>query len=210
MPTDGCCCRTSRTRTGEAATVPSRAAAKATYKALNKLADQKISKKGFNEYIGTKFSDVIQSLHKKSGIPKYKLITLYEEVYASKISSMKCYCKNLLKKLKGIKIIILTNNHRKSVEKACKHFKIKYDLLIANENMKKDETKHDVIKKAMKTLKSEEAIYVGDHINDVKEAHKAGIKAVIVPTGVFKKLYMKRYHPDFMISSLDKLTELIK
>ena len=76
--------------------------------------------------------------------------------------------------------------------------------------MKQDETKHDVIKKAMKSLKPSEAIYVGDHINDVIEAHKAGIKAVIVPTGVFKKLYMKRYHPDYMLSSLNKLIDIIE
>ncbi|MBW2995938.1 HAD family hydrolase [Candidatus Woesearchaeota archaeon] len=190
--------------------VNSRAGAKATYRALWKLTNQKTSKRGFQKYVGSKFSDMINSLHKKSGIPKQKLINVYEEVYAANIPKMKFYGKTLLPKLKGIKIIILTNNHRKSVIKACRHFKIRYNLLVASEDMKKDEKKHDIIKKAMKSLKSSEAVYVGDHINDVIEAHKAGIKAVIVPTGVFKRMYIKKYHPDFMIPNLNKLIEIIE
>ena len=82
--------------------------------------------------------------------------------------------------------------------------------MVASDDMKKDENKHDIIKKAIKSKPSSESIYVGDHINDVIEAHKAGIKAVIVPTGVFKRMYIKRYHPDFMIPNLNKLTEIIE
>jgi len=124
---------------------------------------------------------------------------------------MKFYGKKLLPKLKGIKIIIITNNNRKAVKQACKYFKIKYNLLIANEDMKKNQRKHNAIKKTLKKLKlePEQTFYVGDHINDITEAHKAGIRSVIVTTGVFKKPYIKKHHPDFIISDINKVLKLI-
>jgi len=185
---------------------------KASYKALSKLTNQKPTKKGFQEYVGSRFSEMIERLHKESGISKKKLIQTYLKAYKSKIPKMKYYGKKVIPKLKDKKIIILTNNYRKAVKETCKHFNIKYDKLITDNEMKKDQKKHDAIIKTIKklNLKKSEAIYVGDHINDVKEAHKAGIRSVVVPTGVYKKSYLKKFHPDFLVPSLKKLPEIIK
>ena len=192
--------------------VNSTAGAKATYYGLWKKAGLKTSKKGYQQYVGSRFKDVVEDLHEKSGMSKKKIIDEFNKLYIKKIPKMKFLAKGLFYKLKNVKKMIITNNNRTAVEAACKYFGIKYDKLIADDNMAKDERKHDAILKNIKKLgiKKSEAMYVGDHVNDVKEAYKAGIKSVIVPTGVFKKLYIKRYNPDFMISSLKKLPKLIK
>ena len=58
-------------------------------------------------------------------------------------------------------------------------------------------------------LKKSEVLYVGDVITDVIESHKAGIKSVVVPTGFMKKIYIKRAHPDFFVSNINKVADLI-
>ncbi|MBD3249125.1 HAD hydrolase-like protein [Candidatus Woesearchaeota archaeon] len=193
--------------------VDSRPAVKATYKRLSKLIGKKPTKKGFQEYVGSRFSEVIEKLHKESGIPKKKLIDVYHKTYIGNVSKLRYYGKSLVSKLnkKGITIIILTNNHKETVKKSCDHFNIRYNKLIADKDMKKGEKKHDAIKKELKSMRlnPSEALYVGDHINDIKEADKAGISSVIVPTGVFKKLELKRHNPDLIIPSLNKLAKVI-
>ncbi len=185
---------------------------KASYRALCKLTNQKPTKKGFERYVGSRFSETIDRLHKESNIPKKKIIQTYLKAYKSKIPNMKYYGKKIIPKLKDRKIIILTNNYKKAVKAACRHLNIKYDRLITDQDMKKDQKKHDAIIKTLNklNLKKSEAVYVGDHINDVKEARKAGIISVIVPTGVYKKSYLKKFHPDFLLPSLKKLPKIIK
>lgn len=192
--------------------VNSRPGAKATYKALWKLTNQKTSKKGFQAYVGSRFSEMVDELNKRSGVSKKTIISTFNRIYASKIPKMKFYGKKLFPKLREVKVIILSNNTKTAIKKVCSYYNIKYYALYADEDMAKNETKANAISRTLRRLKlnRSEALYVGDHINDVIESHKAGIKAVIVPTGVFKKLYIMRYHPDFMISSLNKLTKLLK
>lgn len=186
--------------------------AKATYYSLCRITKQNPTRNGFKQYVGTRFSKMIDNLHNLSGTPRKELTDAYNNIYESKIPEMRFYGKDLFPKLKGIKIAILTNNNGDAVKKVCKYFKIRYDYLIADENMEKDDKKHNAVIKLLKKLKFKhsEALYVGDHINDVIEAHRAGIKSVIVPTGVFKKLYIMKYHPDFMVSSINKVEELVK
>ncbi|MBD3354461.1 HAD-IA family hydrolase [Candidatus Woesearchaeota archaeon] len=185
---------------------------KASYKALSKLTDKKPTKKGFRKYVGSRFSEMIERLHKESDISKKKLIQTYLKAYRSKIPKMKYHGKKIIPMIKDKKIIILTNNYKKAVKAVCRYFNIKYDKLITDQDMKKYQKKHDAMIKTLKRLdlKKSEAVYVGDHINDVKEAHKAGIKSVIVPTGVYKRSYLKKFHPDFLLPSLKKFPKIIK
>lgn len=195
--------------------VDTRASAKATYIMFSRMIHKKPTKKGFQHYVGSRFSDIIDYYHKESNIPKNRLTSLFIKKYSSNYDKMTFYGKNLLNKLnrtKAQKIIVLSNNNKQAVKNICNHFNIRYNRLIANEDMKKGEKKHNAILKAIKRMKikKSEAIYVGDHINDVIEAHKAGIKSVIVPTGIYKKFYIMKFHPDFMISDLNKLAEMLK
>ena len=195
--------------------VDTRASARATYLMFSKIIHKKPTKRGFQKYVGSKFSDIINFYHKESNIPKSKLTDLFIKKYSSNYSKMTYYGRQLFKRLnksKAQKIIILSNNNKQAVKNICKHFNIRYDKLIANEDMKKSEKKHNAILKTIKKLKikKSEAIYIGDHINDVIEAHKAGVKSAVVPTGMFNKIYIKKYHPDFMISSLNRVIDLIE
>lgn len=182
----------------------------ASYNAVCKEAGIKTSKKGFQKYVGSRFSSMVNEFHEISKVPKQKLILTYLHAYNNSIPKMKQYGKNLLDKLKTKKIII-TNNTRKAAEKAVDYFDISYDFMITDEDMKKNEKKHDAMKRVLKKLKLKhsEALYVGDHINDVIEAHKSGIKSVIVPKGVFSKTYLKKFHPDFLLNNIDEVSRLI-
>ena len=187
--------------------VNSRAGARASFKALSKL-DKEIS---FKQYMGLKFSDVINHFHKKTGITKNKINDIFCESFLGELDSMKFYASGLFPKLKRKKIVIITYNTRRVVSKIAKHFGIKYDLMITDDDFGKNEGKHTGILNALKKfkLKKNGVLYVGDHIVDVIEAHKAGIKSVVVPTGVLKKIYIKKYHPDFMVSNINKISDLI-
>ncbi len=193
--------------------VDSMPAVKESYRQLSRLTNRKPDKEGFKEYIGNKFSDMVGKLHEETGIPKKKIIKTYHEAYMSKLSLIKNYGKKIIPKLKkeGIKTIILTNNHKKTAKKICEHLDISYDDLITDEDMEKTGKKHDAMKRVIKKMKIKpsEALYAGDHINDIKEARKAGVLSAVVPTGVFKKSELEKHNPDIAISSLDDLAKMI-
>jgi HAD superfamily hydrolase (TIGR01549 family) len=125
---------------------------------------------------------------------------------------MKYYAKTLMPKLKNYKIGIVSNNTKQVLIPTCRHFKLKYDVLIADEDLKQGQTKPDAIIKAMKKLrvKKSEALYVGDHLNDIEAARKAGVKCVIIPKGVFTTTNIKRHNPDYVIPNINKLAEILK
>jgi phosphoglycolate phosphatase-like HAD superfamily hydrolase len=194
--------------------VDSRPGAKATYKSLWRLAGMKKSAKGFQQYVGSRFSLMVNHINEVSGVSKKTIVMTYQRGYDRYIPKMRFYGKELLKKLAmhpEIKMIILSNNRKESVKRACAYFKIKYDMLITDDDMAANETKASAISRTLRKLglKKNEALYVGDHINDIKLAHKAGIKSVVVPTGVFSKLYLKRKHPDFVVNKLLDIEKII-
>jgi len=186
---------------------------KASYLALCRITGEKPSKNGFKKYCGPKVSKNIEHFYRISGLSKKQLIETFHKAYISKIPEMRFYAKDLLPKLKQrkIKIVIITNNDDIATKAVCRHFKIKYNLLITDDEMKKYEAKHDMMHKLLGKFRihKSEALYVGDQIIDVREAHKTGIRSVIVPRGLFHRAYILSYHPDFMLSNLNKIIKII-
>lgn len=183
---------------------------KKLYKIYSNLRGRKPTKKGFQEHMGSRFSEVIEKIHKESKIPKKILIEAHRIFIRFNLRCTKSLAKGISSKLKGKKIIILSNGDKEVVRMISKYHKIKHDILLGDQDMKKGEKKHDLILRTLKKLKikKKEAIYVGDHINDIKEAHKAGIRAVAVPTGVFKRAYLRKYHPEIIVTKIKNVKNI--
>ena len=182
------------------------------YSAFSKYTKKPMTEKGFDGFMGTRISENIEefSKNKKEEVELHKL---FVKIHKEQLSSMKVYGSEILRYLKNkkIKIIIISNTSRKIISLVCKHFNLKFDKLVADEDMKMGEEKHQIIKKMMKKLKlgKGEVIYIGDHINDIKEGKKAGIRVISVTTGVYSKKELARYKPHRIINNLNELKKII-
>jgi len=188
---------------------------KKSYNALCKASGVKPTKKGFEAYTGKRVSENIKffseiSKRKKSEQELYKV---FFDAHKDEEKKAKLYNKEIFSLLKNkkIKIIIISNNSKKIIQKVLQYNKMHFDKIIADEDMKKGEEKHEKILSELKKLglKKDAALYVGDHINDIEEARKAGIKIASVTTGVFSKNELKKYKPDFIIENLSELKKVI-
>ena len=192
--------------------VNSRPISHASYRALLKYKHKKYSKEGFDAYVGRRVSESIAKIAENEE-EKRKLIDLFLKVHLNKLKSIKVYGREALKYLKEkkIKVIIISNNAKKIIEETCRIHKLHFDRIIADEDLKFGEEKHQAMKKMMKRLKlrKDEVFYVGDHINDLKEGKKAGIRVISVTTGVFRATQLEKYKPYKIINNLNELKKMI-
>ncbi len=186
--------------------------AKTLYLAFCKHAGVKPTKEGFKVYMGSRLSDIFDRFSKNKKERK-ELFNLFMKIHREKMLKIKSYGKEIMDYLKNkkIKVIILSNTSVEAIKIICKYFHLPYDLVIGDEDMPAGTKKSHAIIQALKKLKlkREEAIYVGDHINDIKQGKKAGVRVISVTTGVFKKKDLLKYHPEYIISELNKLKEII-
>jgi len=184
----------------------------ATYKMFCEFANLFPHKHKLGTYMGKRVSENISNFTSNKTEQKI-LYKLFLKIFSHEMPSFEVYGKELLKylKKKKIKIVIITNNSRKAVKSACKYWKIPYNLLLGDEEMRKDWEKHQEIT-ALKNkvkLSNSQVLYVGDHINDIIEAKKAKISVAGVTTGIFSKKDLKRYHPDYIVNNLNELIKII-
>jgi phosphoglycolate phosphatase len=184
----------------------------ATYTAFCKFANLFPHKSALGEFTGSKVSENIKKFTSNKTEQKM-LYNLFLKIFAYEIPSFEVYGKDLLLylKKKKIKIIIISNNSKKAVKAACKYWKIPYDILVGDEDMRKEWEKHQEItflRKKLK-LKNSQVLYVGDHIHDIEEAKKAKIHIASVTTGMFSRRELLRYHPDHIVNDLNKLIKII-
>lgn len=184
----------------------------ATYKEFCKFANMFPHKHALGQYMGNKVSENIEKFTKNKKEQKL-LYKLFLRVFMHEIPYFTVYGKELLSHLKKnkIKIIIISNNSRKAIKAACRYWKIPHDMIVGDEDMRKDWEKHQEITYVIKKLqlKKSQVLYVGDHIHDIQEAKKAKLKIASVTTGVFGKKELLRYHPDYIINNLNELIQLI-
>lgn len=184
----------------------------ATYRALCRASDTRPTKKGFDEYIGNRLSADIDKFSKQYRNRK-ELLKIYNRVFSKEISKMKLYNKTIFSYLKKrkIKIVIISGNSKPIISKIAKRNNLHPYLIVADEDMRKGEQKHQAILKTLKKLKlkKDEIFYVGDHIHDIKEARKAGVRVISVTTGVYSRKELMRHKPDFVISNLNQIKSII-
>ena len=186
--------------------------AHASYEALLSYKHQVPSQKGFDAYIGRRVSESLEQLASNNA-EKKKLMNIFLKIHENKIKNLEVYGKEALKyiKAKKIKVIIISNNAKEVIKRTCKVHKLHYNLIIADEDMKLGEEKHQAILRTLKKLglKKDESFYVGDHINDIKEGKKAGVRVISVTTGVFSKNQLVKYRPFRIINNLNQIKDII-
>jgi phosphoglycolate phosphatase-like HAD superfamily hydrolase len=189
------------------------ALAEKSYKMLSKFAGMRPTQEGFDEYVGRRVSESLDFFSKNIPEKKKELLELFIKIHTRDPLKLKVYGKSALTYLKNkkIKIIIVSRNSKKVIQTVAQAHNMLYDQIVADEDMKKGEEKHQAILRTLKTLKlkKEEIYYVGDHINDIKEAKKAGVKIISVTTGVFKAKDLMPYKPDLILEDLNELRKIV-
>jgi phosphoglycolate phosphatase-like HAD superfamily hydrolase len=193
--------------------VNSRAIARKSYLDLSKIAGIKPSIKGFDDYVGRRVSESIDFFSRKKPEIKNKLRLKFMTLHTKNPLKVQIFGKKALLYLrdKGIKIIIISRNSKKVIERIVHAHRLPYSLIIADEDLKKGEEKHQAIIRTLKKLRmnKNEIYYVGDHINDIREAKKADVKIISVTTGVYKAKDLLPLKPDFIISDLNDIRKIV-
>jgi HAD superfamily hydrolase (TIGR01509 family) len=119
---------------------------------------------------------------------------------------------NRLRQMKK-KIVVVTNNGRLGTDRTLERLSLVgvFDAVLTRDDV--DELKPDpgIVFKALKLAgaKTDEAILVGDAIIDIKAAKAASVRCVAVPSGPFPATRLLQEEPDFIVSSLSDVPELV-
>jgi phosphoglycolate phosphatase len=107
---------------------------------------------------------------------------------------------------KRMKVYLLTNSDGKFATLILKKFGLKFNGIFSREDFK---DKSEAIKKIADSLgvTTEEILYVGDTVKDIKVARKAKCKVAIIPNWSPKYL-VKKEKPDFLLDSILQLKAL--
>jgi phosphoglycolate phosphatase len=119
---------------------------------------------------------------------------------------------NELRQMKK-KIVIVTNNGRLGTDRTLEKLNLLgiLDAVVTRDDV--DELKPDpgIVFKALNlaSAKADEAILVGDAIIDIKAAKAASVRCIAVPTGPYPATRLLQEEPDFIVSSLLDVPELV-
>jgi HAD superfamily hydrolase (TIGR01509 family) len=111
------------------------------------------------------------------------------------------------------KIVVVTNNGRLGTDRTLEKLDLlgMLDAVVTRDDA--DELKPDprIIFRALDlaSAKADEAIFVGDAIIDIKAAKAASVRCVAIPTGPFPAARLLQEEPDFIVSSLSDVPELV-
>ena len=113
-------------------------------------------------------------------------------------------------KRRGLKLALVSSNVKYRLKAILEKNKLThlFDSVVSYEDVKRPKPHPDMVLKALKEVgvKAEEAILVGDSINDVMSAKSAGVVAVLVDRFGSKK----NIGEDFRVTSLKELFKLIE
>lgn len=122
--------------------------------------------------------------------------------------------KRILKKLsKSYKLALVSNCKHKemiAILKAAGIDKKLFSVIIGNDDVKHGKPYPDEILKAEKLTHLNAEYMVGDSIYDVIAGKGAKAKTIAVITGNHSKKELKKYKPDYIISSLRQLPRILK
>jgi len=175
------------------------------------------SKKLLGHTIGYKITDIIPRLIPEAKPFKKEFIKYYEEHQIKnfkKYGKLLPYVKSTFKKIKKrkIKIGIVTSKKRGEAIAVLEGYKLPYDALFGNDDVKNIKPDSEPVIKACKKLKikPKDCIFIGDHPFDMMSAKSAGCISVGVLTGWGNRNNLKKAGADFIIKDLRGLNKLIK
>ena len=113
-------------------------------------------------------------------------------------------------KRRGLKLALVSSNVKYRLKAILEKNKLThlFDSVVSYEDVKRPKPHPDMVLKALEEVgvKAEEAILVGDSINDVMSAKSAGVIAVLIDRFGIKK----NIGEDFRVTSLKELFKLIE
>ena len=164
-------------------------------KTIKNLKEYNIPFSEYKKNIGLPFKKILNNLHIKKKdfytiTETYKKNSLY---YQNKIKLFKGV-KPLIKRLKkNYKIALFTSKDNFRTKFLLKKFNLKFDTIIAGNDVEKGKPHPEGLKKIMKKLnfKNNSIFYIGDTIYDYKCSQKVEIKYIHVNWG-FEKILKKK------------------
>lgn len=167
--------------------------------------------------IGYKLTKAIPPLLPETKDYIKEFIEYFKNLYVKnwkKYSKPFPYVKKIFKEIRKrkIKIGIVTTKRRDEALAVLNGYKIDYDVLVSQDDVKKIKPDPEPVFKACKLLKvkPEEVIFVGDHPFDIMAAEAAGCFSVGVLTGFGTKDSLKEAGTDLVLKDLRGLNKLIK
>jgi pyrophosphatase PpaX len=144
-----------------------------------------------------------------------KFTAYYKRAYNKDVSSIRpfAYVKNVFEfiRAEGMKIGIITTKSRSQALTTLRYYKLPYDVLIGNEDVKKTKPDPEPLLKACKILrlKPEDCVMVGDHPFDMQAAKASGCMGVGVLTGWGNRKNLKTAGAKYVIRDLRGLEKII-
>ena len=152
-----------------------------------------------------------------SEIDIHKLMRLHDEIVVKHTYKYIKKIKNVDKTLKELKknyhLAILSNAVHKNIVASLKGAKLDrklFKLIIGNDQVKHSKPWPDEILKAEHLIHHKADFMIGDSIYDVIAGKEAKVKTIAVLTGRYSKARLMKYHPDYIIKSVDEIPKLLK
>ena len=167
--------------------------------------------------IGYKITEIMPSIIPETRAYIEEFTEYFKNLYVKnykKYSKLFPYVDDVFKfiKNKEIKIGIITTKKRDEAKIILKGYKLVYDVLVSQDDVKNRKPDPEPVLKACYELrlKPGNCIFVGDHPFDMISAKHAGCLAIGVLTGWGKNRNLKNAGADFVIKDLRSLKKLIE
>lgn len=186
--------------------------------ALEKIGLRKKNKVFLRKLFGMPHHQIAKILLKNAGFKRStKFLKEHHKIFMSKTcryaKSIPGVKKTLLKLRKDYDLAVLSNCSRETILKTLKSAKISskiFKILIGSDQVKNSKPYPDEIIKAEKLEHHKPEFMIGDSIYDVIAGKKARVKTIAVLTGNYPRNLLKKYHPNFIVNSVNYLPKLLK
>jgi len=179
-------------------------------KTIKNFKEYNINFREYKDNIGLPFNKILENLSIKK--KDFKQITNYYKknslYYQNKIKLFKGV-KPLIKKLKKkYKIALFTSKDNYRTKFLIKKFDLKFDFIVAGNDVKKGKPHPEGLKKIMKKLnfRRNSIFYIGDTTYDYYCSKKVKIKYIHVNWGIEK---IKKYKDIIFVKNIKQLTKLL-
>lgn len=160
----------------------------------------------FKEYYG------FDEAKANEAVEKYREYYKTDGIFDNKVYQGMVECLQTLKD-NGKKLYIATSKPEFFAKQIIEHFSLsKYFEYVGGSEFNSREKKAEVIEYVLKTnqIDNDDVIMVGDRKHDIIGAHENKIPCVGVLYGYGTEDELKQYQADYLVSTVEELTELLK
>ena len=160
----------------------------------------------FKEYYG------FDEAKANEAVEKYREYYRIDGIFDNKVYQGMVECLQTLKD-NGKKLYVATSKPEFFAKQIIEHFSLsKYFEYVGGSEFNSREKKAEVIEYVLKTnqIDNDDVIMVGDRKHDIIGAHENKIPCVGVLYGYGTEDELKQYQADYLVSTVEELTELLK